>query len=114
MLNHLEEHHVISNDVTKVHHFNLLFGMLDISSEVGAKKKASPSRLRVFPSADEAVDESFIGDRLDRFCLSFESNRREASELIKVSRFPFKDDSSMVMFFLRMDPPEGNNDGLYW
>jgi hypothetical protein len=58
MLNRLEVHHVISTDVTKVHHFNLLFGILDIPSELGAKVKASPSRLRVFPFADEAVDES--------------------------------------------------------
>ena len=109
MLNRLEVHHVISNDVTKVYHFNLLFGILDIPSELGAKVKASPSRLRVFPSADEAVDESFFGDRLDRFCFLFETNRPEACERLKAGRFPFNDDSSMVVFFLRVDdPPEEN------
>ena len=102
-------HHIISNDVTKVHHFNLLFGILDIPSELGAKVKASPSRLRVFPSADEAADGSFFGDRLDRFCFLFETNRPEACERLKAGRFPFNDDSSMVVFFLRVDdPPEEN------
>jgi hypothetical protein len=34
MLNRLEVHHLISNDVTKVQYFNLLFGILDIPFEL--------------------------------------------------------------------------------
>ncbi len=83
MLNRLEVPHVISNDVTKVHHFNLLFTILDISSVLGAKVKASPSNLHVLPSADETVDESFFGDRSDRFCFLLETNRPEARGRLK-------------------------------
>lgn len=109
MLNRLEVHHVISDGVTNIHHFNLLFGILDIPSELARKVKSSPSRLRVFPSAEEAVNETFFGDRLDRFCSLFESSRQGAHELLKAGRFPFNGDSSMVTFFLRVDPPEDNN-----
>jgi hypothetical protein len=98
MLNRLKVHHLISNDVTNFHHFNVLFGILNVPSELGAKVKASPSKLRVFPSADETVDKLFFGDRLNRFCSLFESNRRE------VGRFIFNDDFSMVRFFLAREP----------
>ncbi len=46
-----------------------------IPSELARKVKSSPSGLRVFPSAEEAVNETFFGDRLDRFCSLFESIR---------------------------------------
>ena len=104
MLNRLEVHHVISDGVTNIHHFNLLFGILDIPSELARKVKSSPSRLRVFPSAEEAVNETFFGDRLDRFCSLFESSRQGAHELLKAGRFPFNEDSSMVTFFLARGP----------
>jgi hypothetical protein len=74
MPTHLEVYHVISDDITKVHTFNLLFGIREIPSKLDAKVKASPSRLRVFPTAEEAAKESFFGDRLDRFCSLFDSN----------------------------------------
>ena len=48
MLTHLEVHHAISNDVTKVHTFSLLFGIRKIRSELGTKVTESPSSLRVF------------------------------------------------------------------
>ncbi len=106
MLNHLEVHHVISDGVTNIHHFNLLFGILDIPPELARKVKSSPSRLRVFPSAKEAVNETFFGDRLDQFFSLFESSRQAAYELLKAGRFPFNEDSSMITFFLRVDPLE--------
>ncbi len=93
MLNRIEVQHVISNDITNVHHFNLLFGILAIAPELGAKVKASPSGLRVFPFADEAANESFFSDRLDRFCSLFEIYIREASELLTTGRFSFNADS---------------------
>jgi hypothetical protein len=55
ILSHLEVHHVISDDVTKVHTFSLLFGIRGILFELGAKVKASPSRLHLFPTAEEAA-----------------------------------------------------------
>jgi hypothetical protein len=108
MLNRLEVHHVISDGVTNIHHINLRFGILDIPSELARKVKSSLSRLRVFPTVEEAVNETFFGDRLDRFCSLFESSRQAAYELLKVGRFPFNEDSSMVTIFLRVDPPEDN------
>ncbi len=72
MLNRLEVHHV-----TNIHHFNLLFGKLDIPSELARKVKSSPSRHRVFPSVEEAVNETFFGDRLNRFCSLFEGYRQK-------------------------------------
>ncbi len=42
---------VLSNDVTSVHNFSLLFGIREIPSELGAKVKASPSSL---PGVDQA------------------------------------------------------------
>ncbi len=75
MLNRFEVHHVISDGVTNIHHLNLMFGILDIPFELARKVKPSPSRLSVFPSAEEAVNETFFGDRLDLFCSLFESNR---------------------------------------
>jgi hypothetical protein len=106
MLTHLEVHHFISNDVTNVHTFSLLFGIREIPSELGAKVKASPSNLRVFPTPEEAAKSSFFGDRLDHFCSLFESNRREASELLQAGRFQFNANSSLVKFFLRVNPEE--------
>jgi hypothetical protein len=78
MLSRLEVHHVISNDVTDVHTFTLLFGIREMPSGLGAKVNASPSSLRVFATPEEAANETFFGDRLDHFCSLFESNRREA------------------------------------
>jgi hypothetical protein len=100
MLTRLEVHRVLSNDVTSVHDFSLLFGIREIPSELGAKVKASPSSLRVFATPEEATYESFWGDRLDYFCSLFESNRREASELLKAGRFTFNANSSLIIFFL--------------
>ena len=76
MLTRLEVHHVLSNDVTSVHSFSLLFGIRKILSELGAKVKASPSSFRVFATPEEASNESFFDDQLDHFCSLFESNRR--------------------------------------
>ena len=106
MLTRLEVHHVISNDVTNVHNFSLLFGIREIPSELGTKVKATPSSLRVFATPGEAGNESFFGDRLDHNCSLFESNRREASELLEAGRFTFNADSSMVIFYLRVQPEE--------
>jgi hypothetical protein len=106
MLTRLEVHHVISDDVTNVHNFSLLFGVREIPSELGLKVKASPSSLRVFATPEEAANESYFGDRLDHFCSLLESNRREASELLEAGRFTFKENSSLVIFFLRVDPEE--------
>ena len=36
----------------------------------------------------------------------FESNRREASELLEAGRFTFNRNSSIVIFFLRVNPEE--------
>ena len=60
MLTHLEVQHVISNDVTKVHTFSLLFGIRKIPSELGVKVKASPSSLRVIATPEEDANESFL------------------------------------------------------
>jgi hypothetical protein len=79
MLTHHEVHHDIFVDVTNVHTFSLLFGIREIPSELGAKKKVAPLCFRVFVTPEEAANESFFGDRLDHFCSLFESNRREAS-----------------------------------
>ena len=106
MLTHLEVHHVISDNVTKVHTFSFLFGIREIPSELGAKVKASISRLHAFPTANEAAKESSFGDRLDYFCSLFESNRHEASKLLKAGCYTFNTESSMVVFFMRVDPEE--------
>jgi len=106
MLTRLEVHRVISTDVTSVHNFSLLFGIHEISSELGAKIKASPSSLRVFATPEEAANKTCLGDLLDHFCSLFESNRREASKLLKAGRFTFNANSSMVIFFLRVHPEE--------
>ena len=55
---------------------------------------------------EEAAKEAFFGDRLDHFCSLFESNRREASELLEAGRFTFNENSSMVIFFLRVNQEE--------
>jgi hypothetical protein len=89
-----------------VHNFSLLFGVREIPSELGLKVKASPSSLRVFATPVEAANKSYFGDRLDHFCSLLESNRREASELLVAGRFTFKENSSMVISFLRMNPEE--------
>ena len=60
MLTRLKVHHVLSNDVTSVHSFSLLFGIREIPSELGAKVKGSPSSLRVFVTPEEAANESFL------------------------------------------------------
>ena len=67
MLTRLEVHHVLSNDVTSVHNFSLLFGIREIPLELGAKVKASPSSLCVFANPEEAANKSFFGDRFDHF-----------------------------------------------
>ncbi len=54
MLTRLEVHYVISNDLTNVPNFSLLFGIREIPSELGLKAKASPSSLRVFAPPEEA------------------------------------------------------------
>jgi len=100
MLTHLEVHNVIYDDVTNVHIFSLLFDIREIPPELGVKVKTFPSRLRVFPTAEEAAKEPFFGDRLGRFCSLFKSNRREASQLLKAGRFMFNAESLMVVFFL--------------
>ncbi len=106
MLTRLEVHHVISDDVTNVHNFSLLFGVREISSKLGLKVKASPSSLRVFATPEEAANQSYFDDRLDHFCFLLESNRREASELLEAGRVNLKENSSMVIFFLRVNPEE--------
>ncbi len=106
MLTCLQVHHVISDDVKNVHKFSLFFGIREIPSELGLKVKASPSSLRVFATPEEAANEAYFGDRLDHFCSLLESNRREASELLEGGRFTFKENSSMVIFFLRVNPEE--------
>jgi hypothetical protein len=78
MLTPLEVHHDIFYDVTNMHTSSLLFGIRKITSQLGAKLKASPSSRRVFPTPKEAAKEKFFGDRLYRFCSLFESKRREA------------------------------------
>ena len=65
MLTRLEVHHVIFDDVTKVHNFSLLFGIREIALELGLKVKASPSSLRVFATPEEDANESDFGDRVD-------------------------------------------------
>jgi hypothetical protein len=60
MLLYLEVHHVISNDVNKVHNFSHLFGIRETPSELIAKVKASSSSLHMFPVAEEAAKESFL------------------------------------------------------
>jgi hypothetical protein len=60
----------------------------------------------VFATPKEAANDSYFGDRLDHFCSLLESNRREASELLEAGRFKFKENSSMVIFFLRVNPKE--------
>jgi hypothetical protein len=68
MLTRLLVHHVISDDVTNVHNFSLLFGVREIPSVLGFKVKASPSSLRVFATREEAANKSYVRDRLDHFC----------------------------------------------
>jgi len=102
MLTRLEVHHVISNHVTNVHTFSLLFDIREIPSELGVKVKVAPSSLRVFVTPEEASNKSFLGDRLDHFRSLFESNRREALELLEAGRFTFNAKSSMVISFLRV------------
>jgi hypothetical protein len=106
MLTRLEVNHVITDDVTNVHNFSLLFGVREIPLELGLKVKASPSSLRVFPTPEEAANKSYFGDRLDHFCSLLGSNRQEAAELLQAGRFTFKENSSLVIFFLRVDPEE--------
>ena len=62
----IQVHHVLSNDVTSVHNFSLLFGINEIPLELGAKVKVFPSSLRVFAIPEEAANESCFGDRLDQ------------------------------------------------
>jgi hypothetical protein len=59
MLTRLEVHHVISDDVTNVHNFSLLFGIREIPSELGLKVKAPLSSLRVFATLEEAANEAY-------------------------------------------------------
>jgi hypothetical protein len=99
-------YHVISDDVTNVHNFSLLFGIREIPLELGLKVKASPSSLCVFATPEEAANESYFGDRLDHFCFLLESNRREASELLEACCFTFKENSSMFIFSLRVNLEE--------
>jgi hypothetical protein len=87
ILTHLDVHHVISDDVTKVHNFSLLSGIREIPSGLGLKVKASPSRLHVFATPEEAANEAYFGDRLDHFGSLLESNRREASVLLEAGHF---------------------------
>ena len=102
----VEVHHFISDDVTNVHNFSLLFGIREIPSELGLNVKAPPSSLRVFATPEEAVDEAYFGNRLDDFCSLLKSSRREASELLEAGRFTFRENSSMVLFLLRVSPEE--------
>ena len=92
--------YVISNDVTNVYTFSLLFGIHEILSKLGAKVKASPSSLGVFVTPDETANKSFLGDRLDHFCSLFESNGQGALELLETGRFTFNANSLMLVFFL--------------
>jgi hypothetical protein len=102
----LQVRHSISKDVTKVYEVSFLFGIRDIPSQVASKVKASPKRLRMFPSFAEASNDICFGDRMDQFFSLFNNNREHASELLKVGCFSFNDDSLVVMFYLRVDHEE--------
>ena len=89
-----------------MYEFSLLFGIRDIPSSLASQVNASPQSLRVFPSAAEAIKKMCFGDRLEQFCSLFYTNREEASELLKAGRFTFNEDSSEVIFYLRVDHEE--------
>jgi hypothetical protein len=113
MLTRLEVRHVISDDITNVHNFSLLFGVRKIPSKLGLRVKAPHSSLRVFATPEEAANKSYFGDRLDHYCSLLESNRREASELLEAGHFKSKESSSMVIFFLAREPRGNTSARLY-
>ena len=103
MITRLEVHHAISKDVTNVYEFSLLSGIRDIPAQLASKVKASIESLRVFPSPAEASKDIYFGDRLDDFCSLLVANRSEAVALLKAGHFNFNEDSTMLVFHLRVD-----------
>ena len=86
-----------------MYEFSLLFRIRDIPARLSSKVKACIESLRVFPSPAEASKEIYFGDQLDDFCSLLVANRSEAVALLKAGHFNFNEDSTVLVFHLRVD-----------